>query len=133
MPRAHPNRRKRSLPELAGTALNQLLLDARLAELRPLRRTPAGVPVVECGLAHESKQPEAGVLRDVSVELRAVAVGELATVLAAAVPGMCIRVTGFFAAKSLRSRVPVLHLSKIEFLEGSDHGFQAQIQVQEER
>ncbi|HRP97240.1 MAG TPA: primosomal replication protein N [Rhodocyclaceae bacterium] len=118
---------------MADTGLNQLLFDARLAELRPLRRTPAGVPVAECSLAHESKQPEAGAVRDVSVELQAVALGELATVLAAAVPGMWIRVTGFLAAKSLRSRAPVLHLSKIEFLEGSDHGFQAQIQVQEER
>lgn len=70
-------------------------------------------------------------VRNVEVELQAVALGELASVLAAAVPGMKIRVVGFLAAKSLRSRIPVLHLSKIEFLEGPDHGFQAQIQVQE--
>jgi len=71
------------------------------------------------------------VVRNVVIELQAVALGELASVLAAAVPGMKIRVAGFLAAKGLRSRMPVLHLSKIEFLEGSDHGFQAQIQVQE--
>jgi primosomal replication protein N len=112
--------------------VNQLLFDATLAELQPLRRTPAGVLVATCNLAHESQQSEAGIVRDVSVEVQAVAVGDLAGVLAAATPGMKIRVAGFLAAKSLRSRAPVLHLSKIEFLEGSENGFQAQIQVQEE-
>jgi primosomal replication protein N len=99
--------------------LNEVRLDAVLAELQPMRRTPAGVPVLNCLLAHESKQFEAGLTRDVSVELQAVVVGELAAVLAAAAPGMKIRATGFLAAKSLRSRAPVLHLNKIEFLQGN--------------
>jgi len=116
---------------VSETGFNELRLDARIAELLPLRRTPAGVPIAACGLAHESEQVEAGMSRDVSVELQAVAVGELAGVLASASPGMKIRVTGFLAAKSLRSRAPVLHLSKIEFLEGTENGFQAQVQVQE--
>ncbi|WP_230976364.1 primosomal replication protein N [Pseudothauera nasutitermitis] len=90
-----------------------------LAELQPLRRTPAGVPVLNCVLAHESEQIEADRPRAVSVELQAVAVGELAGMLAAAAPGMRIRATGFMAAKSLRSRAPVMHLNKIEFLEGN--------------
>ena len=103
---------------MSDAGANALRLDARIAELQPLRRTPAGIPVATCSLAHESKQVEAGVARDVSVEVQAVAIGELASVLAGATPGMRIRATGFLAAKSLRSRVPVLHLSKIEFLEG---------------
>jgi primosomal replication protein N len=125
------NPTSRNLPEVSGTELNQLLFDARLNELQPLRRTPAGVPVATCSLVHESKQSEAGVVRDVSVELQAVALGDLASVLVAAVPGMNLRVTGFLDAKSLRSRVPVLHLIKIEFLEGTKNGFQAQVKVQE--
>ena len=112
---------------MVETGFNELHLDARIAELLPLRRTPAGVPVATCGLAHESKQMEAGMIRDVSVELQAVAVGELAGLLASASPGMRIRVAGFLAAKSLRSRAPVLHLSKIEFLEGNENGVQAQV------
>ena len=99
--------------------LNELRLDARVAEVLPLRRTPAGVPVASCVLAHESKQMEAGLARDVSVELQAVAVGELAGVLAAASPGAVVKITGFLAAKGLRSRSPVLHLNTIEFLEGN--------------
>ena len=43
----------------------------------------------------------------------------LAAVLAAAIPGSALRATGFLAAKSLRSRTPVLHLNTIEFLEGN--------------
>ncbi|MGQ5488116.1 primosomal replication protein N [Thauera sp. ZXT1-4] len=99
--------------------LNELRLDARVAEVLPLRRTPAGVPVASCMLAHESKQVEAGLTREVSVELQAVALGDLAAVLAAATPGGAMRITGFLAAKSLRSRTPVLHLTTIEFLEGN--------------
>ncbi|BAL22998.1 primosomal replication protein N [Azoarcus sp. KH32C] len=112
---------------MTETGFNQLHLDARIAELLPLRRTPAGVLVATCGLTHESKQMEAGMLRDVSVELQAVAVGELAGMLASAAPGMRIRVAGFLAAKSLRSRAPVLHLSKIEFLEGNENGVQQEV------
>ncbi len=88
-------------------------------ELQPLRRSPAGVPVVSCSLQHQSQQEEAGVMRDISVTLQSLAIGELANVLAAASPGMKIRVTGFLAAKSLRSSMPVLHLSTMEFLEGN--------------
>jgi primosomal replication protein N len=104
------------LPE---PGLNELRLDARVAEVLPLRQTPAGVPVASCMLAHESKQVEAGLTREVSVELQAVALGDLAAVLAAATPGGAMRITGFLAAKSLRSRTPVLHLTTIEFLEGN--------------
>ena len=70
-------------------------------------------------LAHESKQTEAGLARDVSVEMQAVAVGDLAGVLAAAKPGAAVRISGFLAARSLRSRSPVLHLNTIEYLEGN--------------
>ena len=99
--------------------MNELRLDARVAEVLPLRRTPAGVPVASCVLAHESKQVEAGEPRTVSVELQAVAVGDLAGVLAAASPGAVLKVTGFLAARSLRSRSPVVHLNTIEYLEGN--------------
>jgi primosomal replication protein N len=129
---AATRRKKRNLPEDLSAQLNQLLFDARLAELQPLRRTPAGIPVASCTLVHESRQCEAGVERDVSVELPAVAMGELASVVMAAVPGAYLRVAGFLAARSLRSRVPVLHLSKIEFLEGTKNGVQAEVKVQEE-
>ena len=38
-------------------------------------------------------------------------------------------ITGFIAARSLRSRAPVLHIDTIEFLEGTNHGIQASNQA----
>ncbi|MDX5411321.1 MAG: primosomal replication protein N [Thauera sp.] len=116
---------------MTEAGLNRLCLEAELVELQPIRLTPAGIPVSGCALKHASKQVEAGVPRDVSMELQAVAIGELARMLAAAVPGMSVRVSGFLAARSQRSRSLVLHLDKIEFLEGTKNGFQVEVQVQE--
>lgn len=103
-------------------AENRLVIEARLIELQALRTTPAGVPVAECVLGHQSRQLEAGQWRDVSCELKAVAIGDLARVLAQAVPGVAIRAEGFIAARSLKRRAPELHLNAIEFLEGNNHG-----------
>ena len=102
----------------AEGAANELRLVARIAEVSALRRTPAGVPVMSCILAHESRQIEAGIEREVKLELPAMAIGELAQMLAAAAPGAKVSVSGFMAAKSARSRSPVLHLNIIEFMEG---------------
>ena len=74
---------------------------------------------MQCVLAHSSRQAEAGIMRDVSFELQAVAIGDLATVLAAAAPGVYVAVSGFLSAKSLRSRIPILHLNTIEYLQGN--------------
>lgn len=101
---------------------NRLVLDAQLVELQPLRMTPAGVPVVECLLAHRSRQWEAEVEREVSCELRAVVMGNQARLIAAASPGAQLKVVGFIAARSFKSRSPVLHVNTVEFLEGINHG-----------
>jgi primosomal replication protein N len=100
-------------------AANELRLVARIAEISAPRRTPAGVLVVSCVLAHESRQTEAGIEREVKLELPAVAVGELAQRLSEATLGASISATGFMASQSLRSRRPVLHLNIIEFIEGN--------------
>jgi len=99
---------------------------ARIAEVSALRHTPAGIPVVSCVLAHESRQIEAGIERDVKLELPAKAIGELAQTLSVVAPGAKVSVTGFMAAKSARSRSPILHLNIIEFMKESENGFQVQ-------
>jgi primosomal replication protein N len=104
---------------VSAEAANELRLAARIAEVSALRRTPAGLPVVSCTLAHESRQIEAGLAREVKLELSAIAMGELALTLAVATPGASVTVTGFMAAKSARSHMPVLHLNVIEFMEGN--------------
>jgi len=91
---------------------------ARIVEVSALRRTPAGIPVVSCVLAHESQQIEAGIEREVKLELPAMAIGELAQTLSAAALGAKVSVAGFMAAKSARNRSSILHLTIIEFMEG---------------
>lgn len=97
--------------------MNALRLSATLSELTALRHTPAGIPAIQCTLAHQSRQTEAGQEREVTVELPAIALGDLAHLLASAPVGVALQAEGFLAAQSLRNRRPVLHLTKIEFIE----------------
>ncbi len=77
--------------------------------------TPSGTTVVEVLIAHQSTQIEAGLARKVEVEIRGIAVGQWANVLAQTPLGATLTATGFFAAKSQRSKQPILHLTNIEF------------------
>ncbi len=98
--------------------LNQLELQACLIERQAMRHTPAGIPVVEACLQHESQQIEAGSVRKVNVEISAIALGDVAKWLQAAPVGVLVQVKGFLAAKSRNSKMPILHIQQIEFLEG---------------
>jgi len=73
-------------------------------------------------IAHASEQIEASVRRQVECEMPAVALGQTALLLVGAKPGDKLKLTGFLAAKSLKSRTPVLHVNTIEFVEGMNHG-----------
>ena len=101
---------------------NQLSITGSIIELAQLRHTPAGVPVLNFRIAHASEQIEAGLPRKVECELQAVALGQTALLLQGAKPGDGTRLTGFLVAKSTQSKQPVLHVERIEFLEGSNHG-----------
>lgn len=105
---------------------NALRIEGRLIELTPMRYTPAGVPLISCILGHASRQLENGVERDVECELPAVAVGDMARQMAVAACGWTLEATGFLAAKSKKSKAPVLHITNIKFLKGIDNGFQTQ-------
>jgi len=83
-----------------------------------LRHTPAGVPVLEFGLQHESERIEAGKPRTVILEIDAIAFEGDARQVAGAALGSRLSVEGFLAAKSRRSRKVVLHVTRIEFVEG---------------
>ena len=80
--------------------------------------TPAGVPVVQFRIAHESEQDEAGGRRKVNAELGAVAFEAQARLIAGAALGRAMRLQGFMSAKSKRSKKLVLHVTNIEFSEG---------------
>jgi len=80
------------------------------------------VPVSEGRLQHRSLQIENGKERQVEAEIAVLALGESARWLEAAPIGGMIRASGFLAARSLKSRTPVLHVNSIEFLEGNENG-----------
>ena len=89
-----------------------------ISQLKALRYTPAGVPVIEFRLKHESERAEAGARRKVSAEIDAIAFEAQARLLATSVLGRSLKAEGFLCAKSRRSSKPVLHVTDIEFTEG---------------
>lgn len=101
---------------------NRLTITGRIIELAQLRYTPAGVPVLNCRVGHASERIEAGLARKVECELQAVALGQVAQLMQGAKPGDGVELTGFLADKSAKSRQPVLHIERIEFMEGMNHG-----------
>nr|WP_084513671.1 primosomal replication protein N [Azovibrio restrictus] len=102
--------------------MNQVRIAGRLSEKKPLRYTPAGVPISEARLGHESEQEEAGLSRQVICEIPLLGMGPVSTWLDAAPLGVMLEVTGFLAARSRNSRTLVLHVQEIEFLEGNQNG-----------
>jgi primosomal replication protein N len=103
----------------ASRAVNRLEISGVVSELKALRHTPAGVPVVEFRLRHESERAEAGGKRKVQAEVDAVAFEAQARLLAAGTLGRQLKAEGFLCAKSRQSKKPVLHVTNIEFAEGN--------------
>jgi primosomal replication protein N len=97
---------------------NRTELSGRISELGALRHTPAGVPVIEFHLQHESENTEAGARRQVRAEVDAIAFDAQARLIAGRPPGSAVRIEGFLCAKSKRSRKLILHVTNIEFIEG---------------
>ena len=75
-------------PDSAGirssppTRLNTLQLSARIAQVLPLRYTPAGLPALDVVLEHESDVTDAGVPRLVKLSVKGLAFGTQAELLA---------------------------------------------------
>jgi primosomal replication protein N len=67
--------------ETSPPAMNRVLLSARIVQRDALRYTPAGLPVLDVRLAHESQRQQQGQARKISMELHASALGDLAGTL----------------------------------------------------
>ncbi len=91
-----------------------MTLDARLQSRDDLRFTPAGLPVLDFALAHDSLQVEAGAERRVACELAAVALGPVARELAAIAPGATIRCSGFLARRYRTGVSVALHVNAFD-------------------
>jgi primosomal replication protein N len=75
------------------------------------------VAAVEFRIAHESQQEEAGAQRSIQAEIGAIAFEAQARLIAGAKLDSRLRLHGFLAAKSKRSKKLVLHVTNMEFVE----------------
>jgi len=93
--------------------MNRVVLSAQLVERGAVRYTPAGLPACDFSLKHESQVTEAGQARKVSMEMRAVAIGDIAQRLV----GLEIGAAGTFAGfltNQRNGRGAVLHVTEFE-------------------
>lgn len=93
--------------------MNRLVLAARLVERRALRYTPAGLPVLDFELKHESELSEDGQVRKVSMQIRSVAIGQIAQPVAAMELGSTGHFAGFLAA-ARNGRGVLFHVTALE-------------------
>ncbi|ODU09191.1 MAG: primosomal replication protein N [Rubrivivax sp. SCN 71-131] len=93
--------------------MNRLLLSARLVDRAAMRYTPAGLPALDIGLAHESELSEDGRPRKVSMEMRAVAIGEVTQSLAAMTLGETALFAGFVTS-ARNGRGLLLHVTQVD-------------------
>ncbi len=100
---------------MRGSALNQIDLSARIAELGVLRYTPAGLPALNLVLDHQSEQVEASSSRQVKLSIRAVAFGTQAEQLTRIELGRDCRFRGFLAS-ARTSKSLVFHIQEFTFL-----------------
>ena len=87
-------------------------MTARIAEASPLRYTPAGIPVLNLVLDHESEVEEGGVTRQVKLTVRAVAFGALAETSVKSKLGQVQLFTGFLV-NARTSKSLVFHIQAI--------------------
>ncbi len=82
-------------------AVNRLELSARLLEREALRYSPAGLPICQTLVEHESQQRDGGEFKTVRLVLAARFSGELALRVAVEALGAQLMITGFLGAKRL--------------------------------
>lgn len=92
---------------------NTFRLTATLSKINVLRRTPAGVPVLDVMLQHESWQEENGLKCLIKFDLPAKILGREAEIWQHR-QGAQVSVGGFLAQRSQKSPYPVLRIQSIQ-------------------
>jgi len=92
--------------------MNRVLLKAQLLERQALRYTPAGLPALDLVVKHESQVMEADLPRKVQLELKAVAIGNIAQALNRQPIGSDLNVVGFLGA-TRSGRGVLLHITEL--------------------
>ncbi|MGH8750334.1 MAG: primosomal replication protein N [Burkholderiales bacterium] len=94
--------------------LNSVTLCGQVAEIKPLRYTPAGIAVLEFRVSHTSTQMQNGMKRQAECELQVLALGEVAKDAAKLNVGAQVKLEGFLARRSKNSTQLVLHVNNVE-------------------
>ena len=93
--------------------MNRLVLSASLAERAAVRYTPAGLPALDLSLKHESEVSEDGQPRQVSMEMKAVAIGAITQPLLALQLGQPGLFAGFVTS-ARNKRGLLFHITSVE-------------------
>ena len=93
--------------------INRLVLSASLVERAALRYTPAGLPALNLSLQHGSQVTEDGQPRQVSMEIKAVAIGAITHKLQALELGTASFYAGFLTS-SRNQRGLLFHITSVE-------------------
>lgn len=92
---------------------NLVVLTAVVVGLEALRFTPSGLSAITVELHHSSRQLEAGLSREVTARLKAVAFGSVAEQLSSSELNSLLTFTGFLASRK-NAKHPILHISSIQ-------------------
>ena len=95
---------------------NQTIICGKLIKLGILRYTPAGVAVIEFTVNHVSWQKEAGVSRQIIFDILAIALGQLAKVVAEFQLDSMVRLSGFLNKRSHKNQQLILHVDQVELI-----------------
>ncbi|QOJ24870.1 MAG: primosomal replication protein N [Gammaproteobacteria bacterium] len=95
---------------------NRTIICGKIVKLGVLRYTPAGVAVIEFTVSHVSRQKEAGLVRQIILDIFAVALGQLALTIAKFKIDSRVKLTGFLNRKSHMNPQLVLHAEHIELI-----------------
>jgi primosomal replication protein N len=93
--------------------MNRVVLGAKLVERGARRYTPAGLPVLELTLQHESDQTEDGQARRVTLELKALAIGGITDQVGSLALGSKGTFAGFLT-HARNGRGVLLHITSLE-------------------
>jgi primosomal replication protein N len=93
--------------------MNRLVLQATLVQRQAMRYTPAGLPALDLSLAHSSTVSEDGQPRQVSFEMRAVAIGGVTRSLQPLPLGSTGRFGGFLTSQR-NGRGLLFHITQVE-------------------
>jgi primosomal replication protein N len=93
--------------------MNRLLLSGSLLQRGAPRYTPAGLPALDLVIQHQSEVEQAGQPRKVSLEIKALAIGDITGVLSGMPLGHETRFAGFLAS-ARNGRGWLFHVTEVE-------------------